>query len=189
MAKDSNAILNPTMVEREFPDVQVGQEATVAEERALIDQKATTLEDLKDFNNFVKDHVCESRAQMYLEQCAVVDVALTATKAMKENMLMSVFEVEGQEGETFEQFCEKLMGEFDAEFGENFPEPTTPYTEVEYPNVIMPEGCDEAETAQKNLQDKIDEINKLLSLKDWVQPRITDNADLLNQCMQDEIDI
>jgi hypothetical protein len=62
-------------------------------------------------------------------------------------MLMSVFEVEGQEGETFEQFCEKLMDEFDAEFGANIPAPTTPYTEVEYPNVIMPEDCDEAETA------------------------------------------
>ena len=91
-------------------------------------------------------------------------------------MLQSVFNVESEQGEQFEQFCEKLMGEFDAEFGQDYPEPTTPYTAVDYPNVIMPEDCDEAETAQQNLQDKLNEVNKLLSFMDWVQPRITNNA-------------
>ena len=71
MVQESGTILNPAMVDREFPPVPAGLspelEAQVAEERALIDQKATTLEGLKDFNNFVKDHVCSSRTQMYLE--------------------------------------------------------------------------------------------------------------------------
>ena len=78
------------------------------------------------------------------------------------------------------------MDEFDAEFGDDYPEPTTPYTEVEYPIVIMPEDCEEAVAAQQNLIDKLDEVNKLLSLKDWVQPRITDNARFLEQCRKDE---
>ena len=64
------------MVEREYPLVPVGQEAAVQEERDLIDQKASNLEDLRDFNNFVKNHVCGSRAQSYMEQCAVVDTAI-----------------------------------------------------------------------------------------------------------------
>ena len=58
-------------------------------------------------------------------------------------MLLSVFEAErADETEEFEQFCERLMDEFDAEFGEDYPEPSTPYTEVEYPVVIMPEDCE-----------------------------------------------
>ena len=65
MVQESGTILNPAMVDREFPPVPAGLspelETQVAEERALIDQKATTLEGLKDFNNFVKDHVCSSR--------------------------------------------------------------------------------------------------------------------------------
>ena len=102
-------------------------------------------------------------------------------------MLLSVFEIErADETEEFEEFCERLMDEFDAEFGDDYPEPTTPYTEVEYPIVIMPEDCEEAVAAQQSLIDKLDEVNKLLSLKDWVQPRITDNARFLEQCRKDE---
>ena len=76
MAQENGAILDPAMVDREFPPVPAGQEAAVQEERDLIDQKASTLEDLKDFNNFVKDHVCGSRAMNYMEQCAEVDTAI-----------------------------------------------------------------------------------------------------------------
>ena len=183
--------MNPAVVDRMFPPVPAGQEATVQDERDVIDGKAIDLEELLDFNNFVKDHVCESRAELYEQQSLVVDAAIAAQKVIKQNMLQSVFEVEGRSNlsETFEDFCARLVGEFDAAFGAGVPAPSAPYTDVAYPTVIMPDDCDDAEAAQQNLVDKLDEITKLLSFQDWVQPRIMDNAALLQQCMEDEATI
>ena len=157
--------MNPSVVDRMFPPVPAGQEATVQEERDVIDGKAADLEELLDFNNFVKDHVCESRAELYEQQCAVVDTAIAAQRVIKQNMLQSVFEVEGRSNlsETFDEFCARLVAEFDAQFGAAVPAPSVPYTEVAYPTAIMPDDCDDAETAQQNLVDKLDEIMKLLS--------------------------
>ena len=73
LAVDNNAILNPAVVDRMFPPVPAGQESTVQDERDVIDGKATDLEELLDFNNFVKDHVCESRAELYEQQSTIVD--------------------------------------------------------------------------------------------------------------------
>ena len=80
-------------------------------------------------------------------------------------MLASVFEVEGRSNlsETFDEFCERLIGEFDDVFGESIPAPSVPYTDVAYPTAIMPDDCDEAETAQQDHIDKLNEIQKLLS--------------------------
>ena len=97
---------------------------------------------------------------------------------MKMVMLQNVYDTEKSEGESFDDFCEKLMDTFDAEFGDDFPEPSTP-SGFEYPDVIMPEDCDEATAAQASLIGKLDELNKLLSFKDWLGPKITDNEDLL----------
>ena len=143
-----------------FPPVPAGQEATVQDERDIIDAKAADLEELLDFNNFVKDHVCESRTDLYEQQCTVVDTAIANQKVIKQNMLQSVFDVEGRSNlsETFDEFCARLMGEFDAAFGTAIPAPSTPYTGVAYPDVIMPDDCDEAETALQNLVDKLDQI-------------------------------
>ena len=66
--------MNPAVVDRMFPPVPAGQEATVQDERDIIDAKAADLEELLDFNNFVKDHVCESRTDLYEHQCTVVDL-------------------------------------------------------------------------------------------------------------------
>ena len=55
--------------------------------------------------------------------------------------------------------------------------------------MIMPEDCDEATTAQANLIEKLDELNKLLSFKDWLGPLINSNEDLLEQCMEDQLEI
>jgi hypothetical protein len=165
MAVANNAIMNPAVVDRMFPPVPAGQEATVQDERDVIDRKAAELEELLDFNNFVKDHVCESRAELYEQQCIVVDAAIAGQKVIKQNMLQSVFEVEGRSNlsETFDEFCARLIGEFDAIFGTAIPAPLSPYTDVAYPTVTMPDDCEDAETAQQNLIDKLDEIMKLLA--------------------------
>ena len=157
--------MNPAVVDRMFPPVPAGQEATVQDERDVIDGKAVDLEELLDFNNFVKDHVCESRAELYEQQSLVVDAAIAAQKVIKQNMLQSVFEVEGRSNlsETFEDFCARLVDEFDAAFGAGVPAPSAPYTDVAYPTVIMPDDCNDAEAAQQNLVDKLDEMMKLLS--------------------------
>ena len=95
----------------------------------------------------------------------MVDAAIAGQKAIKQNMLQSVFEVEGRSNlsETFDEFCERLIGEFDALFGTAVPAPLSPYTDVAYPTVTIPDDCDDAEAAQQNLIDKLDEMTKLLS--------------------------
>ena len=59
-----------------------------------------------------------------------------------------MYDVEKEDGETYAEFCTRIMDEFDAEFPDTFPEPTEPYTNVEVPTVVMPEDCEEAVAAQ-----------------------------------------
>ena len=90
-------------------------------------------------------------------------------------MLASLFRLEGEDGETYEEFCARLMREFKYHSDGTPPQPAA--TTVA-PIDLVPEGCSSGEGKHMELTDLLDAINNLLELLDFLQPRI-DNADSL----------